>query len=312
VSFLPLGADVNSAVYRAVAQDGQAYFLKLKRGAFDEVGVALPRFLHEQGIRQVIAPRLTQAGRLWTDLHDFQMILYPYVQGRSGFEVELSPRQWADFGAALKRVHTSRLPDDLYTRIPRETYTARFREQVKTFLAQVKGDVLDELVAMKVTELLKAKESVIRDLIQRAEGYARRLQAQSNEYVLCHADVHAGNILVDAQGALYIVDWDNPILAPKERDLMFIGGAQGFRGVTPAEEETLFYQGFGPAQIDPLALAYYRYERIIQDIAAFCEQLLLTGEGGEDREQSFGYLASNFLPGNTIEMAYQTDKTARM
>ena len=101
-------------------------------------------------------------------------------------------------------------------------------------------------------------------------------------------------------GALYIVDWDEPILAPKERDLMFIGGAQGFQGVTAEEEERLFYQGYGPAQVDPAALAYYRYERIIQDIAAFCEQLLLTSEGGEDREQSYGYLASNFLPGNTI------------
>ncbi len=33
-------------------------------------------------------------------------------------------------------------------------------------------------------------------------------------------------MLIDANDALYIVDWDNPILAPKERDLMFIGGGQ--------------------------------------------------------------------------------------
>jgi spectinomycin phosphotransferase len=62
-------------------------------------------------------------------------------------------------------------------------------------------------------------------------------------------------------------------------------------------------------QIDPIALAYYRYERIIQDIAVYCEQLLLTDEGGEDREQSLRYLTSNFLPNNTIEIAYTSDKT---
>jgi spectinomycin phosphotransferase len=153
---------------------------------------------------------------------------------------------------------------------------------------------------------------VILDLIQRAERYAHRLQNQALEFVLCHADAHAGNLLIAEDGTLYIVDWDAPILAPKERDLMFIGGAQGFLSVTPQEEETLFYRGYGPAQIDPVALAYYRYERILQDIAAFGEQLLLTGEGGEDREQSYGYLASNFLPGNTIEIAYSSDKTARV
>ena len=83
---------------------------------------------------------------------------------------------------------------------------------------------------------------------------------------MCHSDIHAGNILIDANGALYIVDWDNPVLAPKERDLMFIGGGQEFAGHTAQEEETLFYRGYGQTQIDPIALAYYRYERIIQDI----------------------------------------------
>jgi spectinomycin phosphotransferase len=90
---------------------------------------------------------------------------------------------------------------------------------------------------------------------------------------------------------------------------MFAGGAQGLAGHTPQEEEALFYQGYGQTLIHPLALAYYRYERIVQDIAVFCEQLLLTGEGGEDREQSFRYLASNFLPDGTIEVAYRSDRT---
>ena len=234
---------------RPERRHGQAYFLKLKRGAFDEVGVALPRFLHEQGIPQVIAPRLTQAGRLWTELHDFRVILYPFIQGRSGFEVELSPRQWRDFGAALKRIpQRCRLS---YQAASTRNLHAPVPGRRAELPGAGEGGGAGRALAVKVTELLKANERVILDLIQRAEKYARRLQAQSNEYVLCHADAHAGNILIDAQGALYVVDWDNPILAPKERDLMFIGGAQGFRGVTAAEEETLFYQGYGPAHIDP-------------------------------------------------------------
>jgi spectinomycin phosphotransferase len=50
---------------------------------------------------------------------------------------------------------------------------------------------------------------------------------------------------VDAEDALYIIDWENPILAPKERDLIFIDGAQGFRGYSAQEEEILFYRGYG-------------------------------------------------------------------
>ena len=157
VSFLPLGADLNAAVYRALAQDGQAYFLKLKRGAFDEVGVTLPRFLHNQGIPQVIAPRLTQAGRLWTDLHDFRVILYPFIQGRSGFEVELSPRQWRDFGAALKRVHTTVLPAGLSGSIPAKPTRRSSGKACRASWRRCRAEVLDEPVAVKVAELLKAK-----------------------------------------------------------------------------------------------------------------------------------------------------------
>ena len=80
---------------------------------------------------------------------------------------------------------------------------------------------------------------------------------------------------------------------------------------TPGEEETLFYRAYGQTEIDARAMAYYRYERIIEDIAVFCEQLLLSNIGGDDRKQSLQYLKSNFLPNNTIEIAYESDRTAQ-
>ena len=308
LTFLPLGADVNAASYRLSAESGQDYFVKLKRGAVDEIGIVLPHFLHAQGITQVIAPLPALDGQLWSKLEDFQLVLYPFVQGRSGLDAILSARQWVDFGRAIQRIHTLCLPAALASALPREAYTPRYRQQVQGFLEQVKRESYQDPVAVKVAGLLNAKEAVILDLIQRAEGYAQRLEAQTGEFVLCHADLHAGNLLIADHGGLYIVDWDAPILAPKERDLMYIGGAQGFRGVTARQEQVQFYRGYGAAPVDPMALAYYRYERILQDIAAFCEQLLLTDTGGEDRQQSFDYLASNFLPGNTIAVAYHADK----
>ncbi len=77
------------------------------------------------------------------------------------------------------------------------------------------------------------------------------LQKTSPLFIPCHADIHTANLLVDPQGGLHIVDWDQPILAPQERDLMFVVG-----GHSP--EEAAFFQGYGEVAIDPLALAYYR------------------------------------------------------
>ena len=88
---------------------------------------------------------------------------------------------------------------------------------------------------------------------------------------------------------------------------MFVGGGVG--GVwRDAQEEAWFYQGYGRTEIDPLALAYYRYERIVADIAAYGEQLLLTDEGGADRAQGLRFFLDSFLPHNVVEIAYRTDQ----
>jgi spectinomycin phosphotransferase len=311
VAFLPLGADLNTAVYRVVADDETVYFLKLRRGLFDETSVMLPKFLGEQGIAHIIAPLATQTGQLWASLDAFKVILYPFVQGRNGYEVALSDRQWIDFGKTLKRIHTVEVPPALRRRLRQETYAPHGRETIKKFLRHLDGDVFDDPTAIKLAAFLKTRRAEILDLVGRAKGYAQALQARPPEFILCHSDIHAGNILIDARGAFYIVDWDDPILAPKERDLMFIGGGQGFIGHALQEEEILFYQGYGQTQIDPIALAYYRYERIVQDIAIFCEQIFLTGAGGEDREQALHYLKTNFLPDGTIEIAYRSDATLK-
>ena len=309
LAFLPIGADLNTAVYRVVAEDATPYFLKLRRGIFDETSVALPKFLSDQGIAQIIAPLATKSGQLWANVDAFKTILSPFVEGRNGYEVDFSDRQWTEFGAALKEIHTAVLPPVLINRLQHETYDPRARHTVRAFLERIETNSFDDPLAVRLAEFLRLKRGDILDLVGQAERLVQSLQTQPAQNTLCHCDIHAGNLLVDAVEALYIVDWDNPLLAPKERDLMAVGGGLMGNWRPPEQEETLFYQGYGESQIDPRALAYYRYERIIQDIAVYCEQLFLTTEGGEDRAQALRYLMSNFLPNGTIEIAYTSDKT---
>lgn len=303
VAFLPIGADSNTAAYRADAADGAAYFVKLRRGPFDAMSVALPRFLVDRGVAQVIPPLLDAAGRPWARLGAYNVIVYPFVAGRNGYEVDMSATTWRELGAAMRAVHTAELPPWMAQKLQRERYPAAWRERVRRFLARPEEGAVDDPVAREVVGLLRAEAAAIGNLVDRADGLARELLAQPPALVVCHSDLHAGNILIDGAGRLYIVDWDAPILAPKERDLMYVGGGQGFRGHTPEQEEALFYEGYGRAELSRAALAYYRYERIVQDIAIYCEELLLSDAGGDDRAQSLRYLRSNFLPGGTIEAA---------
>lgn len=309
VVFLPLGADRNTAVYRILTQDGAAYFLKLRQGVFDETSVTLPKFLSDQGIPQILACLATKTGRLWTSLDSYKVILYPFVEGHNGYEVDLSDRHWIEFGRALKHIQSVEVPAALIRHIRRETYSPQWRKIVKAFMQRVEEEAFDEPVAAKLAAFLNGRRDEVLDLVERTERLAQDLQARSPKFVLCHSDIHAGNILIEANNAFYIIDWDDPILAPKERDLMYAGGGQFGARRAPQEEETLFYRGYGRTQVDPVAMAYYRYERIIEDIAVYCEQLFLTDEGGADREQSLQYLRSNFLPGSVLEIAYKSDRT---
>ena len=304
--FLPIGADSRTAVYRVVTDDGTTYFLKLRR-KFKDVIVRVPLFLKESGVQEIIVPHETRSSQHWADFGEYKIILYPFIEGKDGFEMELSDHHRRTLGAAFRKIHTAQISPELKESIRKEIFSPEWRDDMKSYQAQVEKKVFTEPTATKLAEFMKSKQSEITRLIERSEQIASKLQFKPLELVLCHTDIHGGNILISNTGELYIVDWDDPILAPKERDLMFIGGAIDEIWKTK-REEAVFYEGYGKTDINLSALAYYRYERVIEDLVVICEQLLLTDEGGADRERSYGWFTSNFEPGQTIEIAEKTDK----
>ena len=104
LTFLSLGADMGTAVYRVITDDGMAYFLKLRKG-FDEITVTVPLFLKSQSIDAIIVPFETKSKQGWADFGEYKVILYPFVEGNNGFEMELSDHHRRNLGAALKGIH---------------------------------------------------------------------------------------------------------------------------------------------------------------------------------------------------------------
>lgn len=308
ITFLPLGADRDTAVYRADAVDGTPYFVKLRRGDFPVTTVIVPKLLHDQGIAQIITPLATRSGNLWAALKDFNVILSPFVEGLEGSEVGLTDQHWVELGRVMKGLHSAALPQAVVERIPRETFSPYFRERVTNFQAQVEESTFVDPVSAELAAFLRTKRDVVSDLINRAERLATALQNQALEFVVCHADIHAWNVLITPDGAFYVVDWDTLTFAPKERDLMFFGGGFFQNQRSPEQEENLFYQGYGQAKVNPVALAYYRYERIVQDISAYCEDILLTEGNSPDRANGLRQVTGQFLPGEVIEMAHRSEK----
>src|SRR4030095_11806208 len=308
LAFLPLGGNLCTAVYRAVAEDGTLYFCKLRCSDFDEISVELPRFLSEQGIPQIIPPLPSKTGQLWAKLEAFNVILYPFVEGTSGFQDKLTEPQWAEFGTALQRIHTLSLPRELGQKMPRENYSPESRDICREVLQTLESESFDDPVMAGLASFLLPKSETILDFIGHAERLARVLASRSTELALCHSDIHPGNLFIDKNGTLFIVDWDSPVLAPKERDLMFIGGGQGYVGVNDLEEEAHFYRYYDPSTVDPFAMAYYRYERNLYDLSVECPRIFSRTLNAQDRAHSLEIVTWLFGPGSSIDMAHKSGR----
>jgi spectinomycin phosphotransferase len=321
LTFLALGADVNTAVYRVEVGDAN-YFLKLRKGDFDEISVAIPHFLSQRGQTSIIAPLGTQSGLLWGTIRNYRMILYPFVFGQDGYQRTISTDQWLAFGVHMRDIHSTKLPLELLLRIPYETYSPNWRKRVRSFLRQVETVEYADPIAAQLAAFMHAQQDTITQLVDYAEQLANDLLSHPRRFVLCHGDNHPGNLLLPNADStkLYIVDWDNPLYAPRERDLAMIGGTTAW---SRTEDITLFYRGYSGVEvnsldgmqlqdkIDPVGLCYYRCERIVVDIAEFCQQLLTSTAGGEDRAQSFAYFTSAFLPDHEVELALSKNQCTR-
>ncbi len=88
---------------------------------------------------------------------------------------------------------------------------------------------------------------------------------------------------------------------------MFIGG--GVANVwNKLHEEKSFYRGYGRTEINSTILAYYRHERIVEDIAIYGHELLLTMAGGKDRAEMYKQFIGMFEPRGVVDIAFATDK----
>lgn len=305
LSFLPWGADINASVYKAEAHY-KTFFVKLKRGYHHDFSVTLAKRLHDTGIPQIIPPINTIQGQPAKHIDDFTLIVYPFITGENGFSRNLTNKQWITLGKAMRQVHEMAIPLSLQNQIRREAYSPKWRDVVRSFYPTIEGDPFGDNIALKLFKFMKENKTVIQRLVDRADMLKSKIQEQSPPFVLCHSDIHGGNVLIDNTDHLYIVDWDEPIMAPKERDLMFIGGGVANVWNKPHEID-LFYQGYGKTEVNKTILAYYRHERIVEDIAFYGQHLLLTAAGGEDRPIMYQHFMDMFEPNGVVDIAFKTD-----
>jgi spectinomycin phosphotransferase len=298
LEFLPLGLDTNAGTYRVVTGQGAAYFLKAKRAtSFYEPACIVPRYLRDQGITAVVAPILTRQQTLWTQLEHWRIILYPFIDGETGWQPGLNDEQWRAVGVALKQIHGATLPPEGFPSLRNERFEpGEYSRWIESFEAQQLtahngGNVERDLRACWI-----AHQSTIHTLLTLMEKLASSLQTQAGPRVICHADLHPGNILRTPSNDVFVIDWDDVMLAPKERDFLFVD-----------ETGSPFFQGYGTSEIDWAALTYYRGERVITDLIACAQDVLFRDDLEEaTKAEAVELFRDIFGENGEVELAFAT------
>jgi spectinomycin phosphotransferase len=280
LDFLPLGLDTRAGVYRVVDEQGTAYFLKAKFGPFYEPSCLIPGYLSDQGIISVVAPLPTRSNALWAAVGEWTVILYPFIEGDTGWDPGMTVAQWQALGTALKQIHQVTLSTEGIGLPRRETFDPlEYIRWVREFEApgahsQGGGSIHQEFRAGWMEH-----RTTIHAAVTAMDTLGGVLRKQPGSHVICHADLHPGNIIRDQADRVFLIDWDDVMLAPKERDFLFVGeppAGSAQEAIPP------FFQGYGETAIDWVALTYYLWERVVTDVIACAKDVIFRDDLEEE------------------------------
>ncbi len=219
-------------------------------------------------------PLPARDGALWAACAGGPFAVFPFLAG--GAPPPWPPALWDELARVIATIHraTPALADVLP---PRETFAIPFEADLRRGLAAVErigpGDrpglrALRDLVLPRRDEILTQLAR-----LRRLQGAVGRLPSP---FVLCHTDIYGDNLLVDDQGRLSVLGWDEAVAAPPEYDL-YEGPREDF-----ARFLTIYAVagGAGPLHLDHFAFALLR--RYVGDMAV---RLLSILEGNTAAEQ---------------------------
>jgi spectinomycin phosphotransferase len=295
LEFLPRGHDYRAGVYRVVSAQGSAHLLKVTSRPLYEASCVVARYLRDQGITAVVAPVPTTSGSLWTTLAEWTVIVYPFLDGETHL-TGMTDEQWKVVGTIFRRIHQVPLPPAGFESLRKETFDpTEYMRWVRAFETQhLDGRHGDNGPARDLHASWEAHRATIHTGLAFLETLATALRSRTLRYVICHADLHPANLLRDRAGHVFVIDWDEVMLAPKERDFIFVREPQA----------AAFWDGYGQQEIDWIALTYFRWERVIQDLIEEAQQVAFRDDVGEDtRAIAARRFEDTFAAGSNVDAA---------
>jgi spectinomycin phosphotransferase len=186
LTFLPIGNDLASSVYRVHTADGATYFLKARTGAgFSVPSLAVPSYFHDQGLPHIVAPIPTSTQDLWISVDNFALSLYPFLDSRTGADAGMADQHWRALGAMMRQGHASALPPDLLQIIPREPFVPTRRGVIDDLEVAIDRQNLADPAQHELAAFWRARRAEIRSVVAQADALGRRLRRWCGAMPIC-------------------------------------------------------------------------------------------------------------------------------
>jgi len=260
--------------------DGRRVFVKwlpawvdAERAAAMHVGLAIAARLNELGIAAA-PPLRTTDGALWTALDGRTLAVFPFIEGARGavLDQRMGPAAlnhgFDPLIALLAEIHAA--TPALDSAPPREAFALPFAADFeRAWRATFETPVASDSHGAMQTLLAPHKAQIEVDWAG-LRRMAAACRAAAWTPVITHGDLAGDNVIVGADGRLWAIDWDYPLLAPVERDAWFF--------TCNTEAEAAFLEAYRRAQpgyaVDPLVRRFYLFQRFFEDIYGYIDIVL--------------------------------------
>ncbi len=300
LKFVPIGEV--AASYVITTNEKKKYFLKLyfpsrlNRNQITELDFSLlvaHKLHYVQKIENIAYPIETIKGDLMSEFEEAKMVLWNYIDGKIVSEKQSkTPTFLRKLAELIAQIHDStenlNLPDEVYYK-----YEITFKEDLLLCLKEIAACTISEdKTFLKLKRIITPLMTDILQSFNYLEETTQELLGMSHEnYVICHNDPIRHNIILDKQGEIHLVDWDNTYFAPCEKDIWFYLNQKNIPSF-----KRKYKQIRESIKLNEEIVVHLFYERVLADLTDWIYRILFEELDPKQIKSDFKGLAEDVIP----------------
>ena len=298
--FVPEGEFASS--YIITSEENEKYFLKMyfpsrqRNSKIHQLDFSLEiayQLYNNQGIKNVSYPIKTLKGKLKVQFEEADLTLWNFIEGKIVSAKKNKTDVFAEkLGILLATIHNTTLKLEIKNENIMK-FNISFREDLLLCLKEITVcNRSTDRIFLRLKDMVTPLMNNILEALNYLEELSQKLELVTPiDYVICHTDPIRHNILVDKNGDIHLVDWDNVMLAPFEQDIWFYLNS---RNLPPFKQAYKKLRKTNKLNEDIIIFLFY--ERVLADFTDWIYRILFEKTNQKQVKSDFKGLDDDIVP----------------